>query len=131
MGITTAWDAEGNIVYTFEGEWTWDNLNEAEKIARQIMATVDHPVYFIFDMRAGPLLPQETLAYARYAPPDLGKNDGGKVVVVNTSRYMRAIFEIVTVFRPAFRERFALVPDLEAAYSHLKAIKQARLEDNG
>jgi hypothetical protein len=126
MGITVAWDDEGNIIYNFAGEWSWEDLHAAEMTARQMLTMVEHPVYFVFDIEAGQVLPRNVLSYIRHAPMHLGANDGGRVIVAGASRYMRTIYDLAAMFRPAFRERFVLVPDIQAAYSYLDDIRQAR-----
>lgn len=68
MAIRVLWDdgSENAIRYDLQGHWDWDEIDEANELAYQLLSQSDHPVSIIVHLSNDPDFPMEVaLSYAR------------------------------------------------------------------
>lgn len=67
MSIKTEWgnDEKTILLFTYEPNWSWNDLNDAVTLAYDMMETIDHPVVHIADMRNASILPSGAMTQGR------------------------------------------------------------------
>ena len=101
MSISIEWgDEDHTIVYwDFRGSWTWREFTVAQDQATRMLATVDHTVAVIADMKNSPVLPANALAlYLSYLQRAAGNT--GLIVVVGASRLVKTMIAVFLRINP-------------------------------
>ena len=131
MGVRADWYNEGKtaICYSFDGRWDWDEFYVCWEWVKQAMASVDHKVALISDMRATSHIPANSMVHLRAVVQRSNPNYAGVTVVVGTGSVGPAIGAILYKLNPALREKFTTLfaSSLEEA-EHLLADWQKQQE---
>ncbi len=119
MKLQVEWDnSEKTIIrITYAEKWAWSDFYEANRVAVDMMKTVDHPVHFLADFRQSRSLPiGGAITHARSALAALPDNWGILVIVSNSILIQR----LVSIFRAAFTGKMTTktysVTSIEEAY---------------
>ena len=83
MGIGVTWDNEANtiILMTFEGRWTWDELQEAVNLCNGMVESVPHHVHYILDRKGAHYTPGNLLENMRKIINLFTPNEGLRMIV--------------------------------------------------
>jgi hypothetical protein len=118
MGIRVKWNnAEKTILrYTFEGEWSWEELDMARRHGEKMVEGMMQRYDVILDVRRLEGIPRNTLEvirdhYAVHSP------NGGLSVFVGATALMRAILDVLNRLKPNSFGHFRCVQTLEEAYN--------------
>jgi hypothetical protein len=122
MSIELLWDNEEKTIlrHVYVGRWTWEELREKDADLKLMLASVEHPVDMIIDMRESFFLPNgPTIGNLRNAERSLPPNArsvilvGGNLLTLLISRVMRLI--------PASgKRRFQIAASLEEAHELIR-----------
>lgn len=101
MKISIAWgnDAHTVVRWTFSGSWTWKDYTAAKQHSDRLLASVDHKVDMICDVRLSPTLNQEFLS-AYKSDINTAPSNLDLIVMVGASRLVRSSVEIVMRMSP-------------------------------
>jgi hypothetical protein len=97
MAIDVSWydEAQTIIRYTFNGPWTWDELNAARETDHALRRTKNYQVDNILDMRRSPIIPQNPIVRFRSFASSVPEN-AGMTVIVGANTLVEAL---VNIFR--------------------------------
>ncbi len=119
MGVQVQWDNPQKTIlrYDFTGRWTWDEFYAAYNIAKILLSTTPHKVYFI-------LHPLDDIS-RRHTPPNAMSHmisiwrrtapNAGKTVSVGGSMFSRTLFGMASKVNPKIAEMHAFAPSLDEA----------------
>jgi hypothetical protein len=114
------WDNDEQTVirYDFEWGWHWDEFVQVSKHAFALIATVEHQVNLIFNLRDSRVLPEGMTLHMREvmsaAPTQLGY-----IVVATDNPLVDATFSVLGRVHQSISQRLVTVPSLGAARTAL------------
>ena len=102
MAISVEWgNEEHTIVYwVFNGKWTWEEFSDAQRESNQLLATVDHIVDIIGNLKRGPNLPPNALS-AYQGLLEHSAENLGLIVLVGSSNFVKALVGIFSRMIPS------------------------------
>lgn len=117
MAIKVNWDdtEKTTLYYSFSGDWLWNDLHVAVRRGRAMMASVNHRVGSIFDLRGCDSLPGNALVHLQLLCETQPPNAGLTVVVTN-SRYVYTLFYNAIQMDEYIGQYFRLAPQLNDAH---------------
>ena len=120
MSIQVVWDNDEKTIirYTYQGQWTWDELAAVLEEAYALLDTVDHPVDFIIDLRQSVLLPKDALRHGERVAQAVHPNEGRSVVVGANMLVSRLADVFYKIYRRTSKQ-FRFVATLDEAYALL------------
>lgn len=111
MPIQVKWyDAEQTIVaYELGEQWSWDELYQAFRVARQMVDSVPHRVDAIMNVLQTKQLPNGAIGHVKSlgASP---QTNFGVGVVVSSSLFVKTIFQIIGKLYPELGDRYVVAP---------------------
>ncbi len=118
MAVEINWDKTHDhiLVITVSDRWTWAEMAETVKKRNEMMESVDAIVDVIVNMEASSGMPANTLTGAR----QVGKNrpdKEGMTLVVGTSGFLQAMFDLYMRMNNHQSEVFHLVRTMDKAYA--------------
>ncbi len=119
MPITVNWFNEEKTIlrYYFEGDWTWADMDAAIARANALLASVDHRVDVLIDIRASQWMPSDgALSYLRRATLNAADN-WGMGVFVGLSPLMQATLGIFARVYRTLGARYAAASSVAEAVS--------------
>lgn len=127
MPVETRWydDSKQNIIYVFEGRWTWEECYAAVDKAALFLETIDYPVYLIVDFRPTQHMPPanfDSLNRIARADAPNHKNTRG-LIVIGLKRSITMVFNVFQRIFPKAGERYQVAKD----DAELEAILQKAL----
>jgi hypothetical protein len=120
-------DEKTIILITLPEEWTWTAFNEMGDAVQAMIATVDHDVYQIFDLRASEKLPANPLQYSRRAFTRNIEGNTRMTIGIGLSPYVKSILDALRRIMPAAvitRWNLHLVNTFEEAEKLIEQDKQ-------
>jgi hypothetical protein len=124
MSIIVDWynDNHTEIVHTYIGDWTWDELFAALDQIMQLMDSVNHTVNVIINMRQSQRMPTmfapSSLRKIAYAAPTHHRNSG-LFVILGANAFIKGMFSIFSKLYPHVAERYQFIEDEEQLESLL------------
>jgi hypothetical protein len=117
VSITIKWDnAEKTILsYTFDGEWTWQELDIVWRQGENMVEGITQRYDVIMDLRNMNVIPRNALQVMRDRY-ELHSPNGGLTVLIGANALIRAILDVLTRIKPQAFEHYRCVPTLEEAY---------------
>jgi hypothetical protein len=106
MGIIVTWDDSDHhiIRMDFRNKWTWGEFQESRRQVRELLESVDYPVYFIIDFSDGFPPPPDTLRVVYRSMTDRPRN-ASTSVIVSRSAFVETLFGIFSKAFPLLAER--------------------------
>jgi hypothetical protein len=108
MSITIEWfdDDHTILLATLKGQWTWEEVWEADEQGAKMAMEMGHRVGAIYDLTdSNPFPPPGALFHLRRSV-DLNRNPRGLTVIVKASRMVKAITKVMWLFFPSSAEKF-------------------------
>lgn len=97
MGVQSSWyDTEQTvIVYTFQGQWTWEDYNNALTHTRTLLDTVTYPVDLIYDFSQAPIPPKNLVTRFWQVSMTRHHNISGLIIALGNSTLMRMLINTI------------------------------------
>ncbi len=119
MPISVEWDNEDKtaIRITYLDRWTWEENQQARQQTLDMIATVNHIVHTIHDMRQSHGLPTDIITQARKRiqkkHPQVGL-----IIVIGNKSFVHVLYDVfATIYdKLVHKRKFYLVHSLEQAY---------------
>jgi hypothetical protein len=132
MGVRTLWmnDEKTILGYVFEGNWAWDEMCEAIRLADEYMDSVSHKVDFIVDSRNGGLIPSDVISHIQEVavsrPPH--QNYGGITVFVGANSLVRTLMTMASNIYRQLKQfhTFMFAATMEEAYTLIYEVQAQR-----
>ena len=96
MSIHVQWanDHKTIMLWTFKGQWTWDDFFVAQDYDTQLMSTVTHRVDIIADLRKSPFLPGHAYHFSQFQRAlQRRPHHAGIIVIVGANLLVRMLFD--------------------------------------
>lgn len=63
MGVYVQWDSDEKrvVIWTLVGRWSWNEFQAAWEMMHSMLASIEHKVDFIYDVRHMSMLPADTI----------------------------------------------------------------------
>lgn len=132
MAITTIWDNDSKTIirHIYEGTWTWDDFYNSMKAASDMVATVNHAVGLIIDLRDSNLIPQGLVTH-------INRLHSGKptwtpylTVLVGANAFVKALYGafrgITARTSRSTGQQFIMTASIEEAYALLKQEQESQ-----
>lgn len=119
MPIAIDWhpDLPKVILYRFAEHWTWDEFHQAFGRSLELAAERPGERYDVIgDFSNAPMLPPGSGISHVYSAFRRTPANCGLTVVITTSRFIRAMVEVMYKVHPDTRLRFAIAPTAEDAW---------------
>lgn len=119
MGVTVDWynEAKTILCYTFTGKWEWEEFYIRWEWVKQAMASVDHKVSMMTDMRDSRYIPANSMLHLRAVAQRTNSNYSGMSVYVGTGTLGPSVSAVLFKLHPALRDKYQVffVSTLEEA----------------
>jgi hypothetical protein len=116
MPISLTWDnSELTVIrLTFDGQWSWDDCDDAVSLITDMLADVNHPIDLIIHFRSCHVshdtIKQVKSGNAFYWPPQAGLG-----ALVGVKGFLRTLLMLVIHVYPDSAQRFLIAPTVEDA----------------
>ena len=113
------------IQLDFERGWTWDDLRAAVEETDRMVASQQHIVHLIIDLRSGGGLPRNFISAAGdlFASGEARSNEGQRIVIGAGALMRTAYRGLLNVYGTHLKNRpFTFADTLEEAYRLLKPV---------
>lgn len=124
MPITVSWDDTEKTVlrYDFEGNWTWDEFQQAKEESDAMLDSVPHSVDVILNYGNNHWLPPGAISRLRAMAANTRPNFSGRTIIVSESIVHRTLLNILRNTSNWLADRFTVrfVATVEAARQTLK-----------
>lgn len=123
MPITTRWydDSHKVILHTYEGEWTWDDLNKGLNDLEFLTDSVSYKVVVLTDMRGTNILPKGNLLAQGKTAIKRAPENISQVIIVIQSRLIEVFAGLMFEMIPTWRSRVRFVKTYEEAQKLVEA----------
>lgn len=118
MPITITWDnAEQTVLrWDYQGEWTWQELLDANEISYAMVAAQPHIVDIIVDMTHSPTLPSNTISLYRSLRHQIRTaENAGTTILIGCSPYVKAIIYTLSRIPRLYIHQFSVADSLAEA----------------
>lgn len=121
MAVTVSWvdDSKTIILRVFEGQWTWEEFNDSQQKAAEMLSSIQYEVPQIFDFSKATVIPSEALSHIRDSGHDMPDNRGASIVV-STNKFYGQLYNVLDKVFPRLTRKVVIVETRE------EALKQAR-----
>jgi hypothetical protein len=127
MAVTVGWDNDEMtvLVIRFQRPWDWSEFNRAVEELSRLLASVEHKVDIIFDIREAGFPPEGAVNRFRKAAEIRHSNVNLLIYIAPPvlAQFVRGIVTIIRAVFGAFEREFIFVTTIEAAHD---AIASAR-----
>jgi len=132
MVIRVLWDdgAENAIRYELQGHWDWDEIDEANELAYQLLSQANHEVSIIIHLSKDPNFPMEVaLSYGRNIALAARNypNFSGHIVVVGANT-LNITFDQMTRYTHTRATRYVDTYFCETLYDARNVLENAGFE---
>ena len=116
------WDDDEKTIIRirWQGAWSWDVYYEFHERVFEMMRSVDHPVYLIYDVSQITDVGEGAMTHFRNMAKRFPDNLAGQVVV-GPNEFLKAIGQMYNQMMPEEAERLQLFTSVEDAHAALKA----------
>jgi hypothetical protein len=125
MCVTVQWDSGGDtaVLYTFSGQWSWDEFRAAWHEARALVSSVPHRVDSILDFGQSAGVPSGMLVKADHVLRGRLPN-AGYIMLVNTSGLVNMLVTTYKAMNPKGGKLVFTTQTLAAARAKLTELRE-------
>ncbi len=123
MPVTVDWyNPEKTILcYTFDVQWTWDDIQNVLEIAFSLIDSVDHPIHVLLDLRANTSPPRISAAGLRQVAhsPATHHPNVTRIIIIGGGPMIRVLYDIFSRIYPQAAAYYQFADTLETALARI------------